>query len=62
MSCWIDRDDIGEYCEACRQPIYVGERVIEIVKAGKWHTGHTNVGQLIHFTCVKTGRTEGGNE
>lgn len=62
MNYMIDRDDIGEYCEACHQPIYVNERVIEIVLAGKWFDGHQTVGQLIHFACVSTNSPVAGDE
>ena len=62
MNYMIDRDDIGEYCEACHQKIYAGERVIEIVLAGTWWDGHQSVGQLIHFACVSTNRPVAGDE
>lgn len=58
----IDSDDIGTYCETCRKPIYVGDRVIQIVQAGQWYDGHTSTGQLTHFTCLTTGLPEGEDE
>ena len=62
MNYKIDRDDIGVYCESCRQPIYINERVIEIVLAENWWDGNNTVGQPVHFECISTKRTDEGDK